>query len=404
MKKQKDVGLRQKHHYYFKNGTMDFAVGWLLGYSQIIGLSPGEIYDCLNKVQDNNPDSWVEAFAYGMNYQEKEAEKCEEAGDLYGAGMKYLACVHAARAVLHMCDPASEHAMTTTQTMTKALRKAMECWDTGLHEYNFDFHGKKLPGYFTSNFNNEKPLYIVIGGGDTYREDLYYFGGAEALKRGYNVLLIDLPGQGSTPYDHMHFGKDTVTALESVLDHIDQLGFTGKKVLTAYSGGGYFTMLLMAKKPRIDAWVASTPLFDFKTVIEVAIPSLLAKNPSGWLAGTLTRVAGRLNKTLEAALKKYEWQFGAGGFPNLLQTFADIGVADYTKIDAPSLFLVGLSEAVETKRQTRLIYDSLKTRQPNSKVIEYAAESGADAHCQVNNLVWAQHHIFHWLKEIGLAP
>jgi hypothetical protein len=268
LKKQKDVGVRQKHHYYFKNGTMDFAAGWLLGYSQIGGLSAGEIYDCLNKIQDNKPDSWVEAFTYAMVYEEKEAEKYEKAGDFSGAGMKYLACVHAARSVLHMCDPTSKHAITTTKTMEKAFQKAMKCWDTGLSEYYFDFNGKKLPGYFTINFNNEKPLYIVIGGGDTYREDLYYFGGAEALKYSYNVLLVDLPGQGDTPYDGMHFSTDTVTAMEAVLDQIEKLGFTGKKILSAYSGGGYFTAMLMAKKPRIDAWIASTPVFDFKTIAQ----------------------------------------------------------------------------------------------------------------------------------------
>jgi hypothetical protein len=77
---------------------------------------------------------------------------------------------------------------------------------------------------------------------------------------------------------------------------------------------------------------------------------------------------------------------------------------DYTKIDTPSLFLLGISEDRETKRQAQLIYNSLKIRQPDSQIIEFGPESGADAHCQVNNLLWAQHHIFHWLKEIGLAP
>lgn len=404
MKKQKDIGVRQKHHYYFKNGTMDFAVGWLLGYSQIGGLSAGEIYDCLNKIQDNKPDSWVKAFTDGMVYEEKEAGKYEKAGDLSGAGMKYLACAHAARAVLHMCDPTGKQAMETTRTMENAFQKAMEYLGTELRAYDFDFNGKKLPGYFTKNFNNEKPLYIVIGGGDTYREDLYFFGGSEALKRGYNVLLVDLPGQGTTPYDNLHFGRDTVTALETVIDHVEKLGFTGKKILSGYSGGGYFTTILMAKNPRVDAWIASTPIFDFKTAIEAAIPSLLTKNPSGWLPRMLVQIAGNLNKSLEAALKKYEWQFGAGGFANLLQTFADIGVVDYTKIDAPSMFLLGLSEDRESKRQAQLIYDSLILRQPDSKIIEFAPESGADAHCQVNNLLWAQHNIFHWLKEIGLTP
>jgi|GEM_PF-6075973 hypothetical protein len=85
MKEQKDIGLRQKHHFYFKNGMMDFAAGWLLGYSQIGGLSPGEIYNCLNKIEDNRPDTWVAAFSRMADYEKKEAQKYEQAGDLTGA-------------------------------------------------------------------------------------------------------------------------------------------------------------------------------------------------------------------------------------------------------------------------------------------------------------------------------
>lgn len=389
MENQKDVGKRQTHHYYFDNGTMDFAAGWLLGYSQIGGLSVGEIYDCLNKIEDGKADSWVDEFTNVINYQENLALECTKAGDDEGAGIKYLACAQAARAVLHMCDPTTEQAISIVQKMEDTFQKSMNLWKTGLKSYNFDFYGKKLPGYITTPLVDEKPLFIVIGGGDTFREDLYFFGGSAALKRGYNVLLVDLPGQGKTPYAGMHFGRETVNALSVVLDQIDDMGFNGKKILSGYSGGGYFTTMLVAAGKKLDAWIASTPVFDFKLTIERAIPALIGKSDN-------------LNPLLELALKKYAWQFGPGGLTNILQTFTDIGVADYTKINMPSLFLVGLSEDEEMVRQARIIYDTLKAKQPASKILEFEAATGADAHCQVNNLLWAQHHIFNWLKNCGL--
>lgn len=389
MEKQQDVGKRQTHHYYFDNGTMDFAAGWLLGYSQIGGLSVGEIYDCLNKIEDGNPESWADEFTNVINYQEKLALECAKTGDNEGAGIKYLACTQAARAVLHMCDPTTDQAMNTVQKMEDTFQKAMKMWETGLKSYNFDFNGKSLPSYITTPLKDEKPLFIVIGGGDTFREDLYFFGGSAALKRSYNVLLVDLPGQGKTPYDGMHFGRDTVNALSAILDKIDDMGFKGKKILSGYSGGGYFTTMLVAAGKKLDAWIASTPVFDFKLTIERAIPALIGK-------------ANNLNPMLELALKKYAWQFGPGGLTNILQTFADIGVADYSKINVPSLFLAGLSEDEEMIRQARIIYDALKTKQPASKIIEFDSATGADAHCQVNNLLWAQHQIFNWLKNSGI--
>jgi pimeloyl-ACP methyl ester carboxylesterase len=284
-----------------------------------------------------------------------------------------------------MCDPTTDQAMNTVQKMEDTFQKAMKMWETGLESYNFDFNEKSLPAYITTPLEDEKPLFIVIGGGDTFREDLYFFGGSEALKRSYNVLLVDLPGQGKTPYDGMLFGRDTVNALSTILDKIDDMGFKGKKILSGYSGGGYFTTMLVSTGKKLDAWIASTPVFDFKLTIEKAIPALIGK-------------ANNLNPMLELALKKYGWQFGPGGLTNILQIFADIGVADYSKINVPSLFLAGLSEDEEMIRQARIIYDVLKIKQPASKIIEFDAATGADAHCQVNNLIWAQHQIFNWLK------
>lgn len=255
----------------------------------------------------------------------------------------------------------------------------------------------------TARLSDEKALYIVIGGGDTYREDLYFFGGSEAIKNGYNVLLVDLPGQGKTPYAGMHFGEDTVNALSAVLDQMETIGYKGKKILSGYSGGGYFTTMFLTQEKRIDAWIASTPIFDMRITIERAMPALLTGNPSGWLQRILLGIAGNLNPTLECALKKYDWQFGPGGLASVLEIFKVTGIADYEKINVPSLFLVGMSEDGETKRQARIVYESIKQRRPESKIQEFAAATGADAHCQVNNLLWAQHYIFNWLKSIELG-
>ncbi|MNC24037.1 Alpha/beta hydrolase family protein [compost metagenome] len=331
------------------------------------------------------------------------AEECSAAGDHKGAGMKYLACAHAARSALHMCDPASEQAIDTVNIMEDAFQKAMDLLKTGLKPYDFNFKGKTLPGYMTAPLSDDKALYIVIGGGDTYREDLYFFGGSEAVKHGYHVLLVDLPGQGKTPYAGMHFGEDTINALSAVLDQIETLGFKGKKILSGYSGGGYFTTMLLSREKRIDAWIASTPLFDMRITVERAMPALLTGNPSGGLQRTLLGIAGSLNPTLEGALKKYDWQFGPGGLASVLDIFKATGTADYERIDVPSLFLVGMSEDGEAKRQAGIVYESVKQRQPASNILEFAAATGADAHCQVNNLLWAQHHIFHWLDSIELG-
>ena len=49
-------------------------------------------------------------------------------------------------------------------------------------------------------------------------------------------------------------------------------------------------------------------------------------------------------------------------------------------------------------------YEAVRPRQPRSALVEFPPASGADAHCQVNNLPLAFDHLFGWLEGLGLAP
>jgi hypothetical protein len=57
-----------------------------------------------------------------------------------------------------------------------------------------------MPGYLLKHDATPRPVIVMVGGSDTYREDLfYYFAGYPAWRRGYNALMVDLPGQGVCP-------------------------------------------------------------------------------------------------------------------------------------------------------------------------------------------------------------
>jgi hypothetical protein len=43
MRGEVDIADRQGRRFRFCNGTMDFDAGWVLGYSQLGGLAPGEV-------------------------------------------------------------------------------------------------------------------------------------------------------------------------------------------------------------------------------------------------------------------------------------------------------------------------------------------------------------------------
>jgi pimeloyl-ACP methyl ester carboxylesterase len=47
------------------------------------------------------------------------------------------------------------------------------------------------------NSGKPRPTLIFHGGFDSSVEELFFFGGAAAVRRGYNCLTFDGPGQGA---------------------------------------------------------------------------------------------------------------------------------------------------------------------------------------------------------------
>ncbi|MFZ5446312.1 MAG: alpha/beta hydrolase family protein [Myxococcota bacterium] len=401
---EQDLGTRQQHHYFFKNGTMDFYAGWLLGYSQLGALAPGALYHCLNQVADGDPASWVRAFEQGLRFQQAQAREAEAAGAPSRASHAHFAAATAARAALNFCPPGEAATEAMADDLERSFQAGLRTGGFAVTPWDIPFGQAHLPAYVSRDVERAQTVVVVVGGGDTHREDLWYFGGRAALEAGYGVLLCDLPGQGRTPSRGLHFGEPTVEALRVALLALRARGFGGRVVLVGWSGGGLFTAKYVERfGEEISAWVASTPISDMARLFEEAMPAMMRGRLSRGWARAMLGAAARLSPVLDASLRKYEWQFGAD-VGAMVERFRVMGRVDLARLDVPLLALVGTSEAAEGQRQAREVFEAVRARQPASRLVEFGPESGADAHCQVNNLPLAFDHLFAWLSTLGLGP
>lgn len=396
----RDIGTRGRHRFYFRDGTLDFYVGWLLGYAQLGGASPGAVYHALNQVRPERPQRWVEAFTALLTSHEAYA-RASAAPDV--TGQHHLTAACAARAALSLVAPGSPEETSLVDRMERNFQAGLRAQGAKVEPWSIPFGTASLPAYVSTDVG-ERPLVVVVGGGDTYREDLWFFGGGEAVERGYSVLLADLPGQGSTPHQGLHFGLRTLDALTTAIAAVRERGHSGPTILLGWSGGGLFTAKYVELVGGVDAWVASTPVRDLARALELAMPAILRRRPEGVLQRLAVGLAGRLNPVRAVTLAKYERQFGAGGIVGALNQLRAVGQVDLSRLDAPLLALVGASEDREMREQAGQIYEAVRRRRPESRLVEFEPDTGADAHCQVNNLPLALAHIFSWLVEIGLAP
>ena len=117
----------------------------------------------------------------------------------HAAGHSFLAAAYACRAGLQYTDPTEASFQERVSEMEEAFGRGTALLGVPLRAIEVPFEGASLPGYYLEQGPPVRPTVLMIGGGDTFREDLYYIAGYPGWKRGYNVLMVDLPGQGKTP-------------------------------------------------------------------------------------------------------------------------------------------------------------------------------------------------------------
>jgi acetyl esterase/lipase len=401
LKKDADIVKRQRIRIRFKHEDMDFILNWMLGMGEVIGLSHGEIFNALAEVKDGDPVSWREGFWREGNYLHQRACDFEVREQRTAAGQSSLAAAYAYRAGLQYADPTEGSFAERVAGMEAAFQHGCALLDVPLRAIEIPFEGTTLPGYYLELDQTARPTVLMIGGGDTFREDLFVFAGYPGWQRGYNVLMVDLPGQGKTPAQGLHFRVDMAQPIGAALDWLQAHAAVPPEQIAIYgiSGGGYFSAQAVAADPRLQAWIASTPIVDMVRVFEREMGGA-AKTP-GWLLNAVMRLEGAVNASAELNLKKYAWQLGTADFKQAYEGVLQQAIpVAFERITCPALLLMGESEGEELRRQTQVVYEALRARGQDVTLRAFSPQDGADAHCQVNNLRLAHQVAFDWLDRV----
>ena len=388
---------RQSTRTRFKNSDMDFALNWTLGVSQVIGMGPGEVLSAISTVRDGDPGGWRDSFSRQGEYLSHRANVFEREGNVRAAGHSAFGAAYARRFALHFEDPRAQAWDTRVAEMEREFARAAGFWEVPIRSIEVPFEHGALPGYYLEVDTSPRPTVLMIGGGDTLREDLFYYGGYPGWQRGYNMLMVDLPGQGTTPAAGLTFRHDSSTSIRACIDWLEQHATSPDPRIAAYglSGGGYFTAQAVAADPRIVVWVASTPITNMALLFEREMGAMV--RAPGWLLNTLTRLVGRANAILDISLRKYAWQFGTSDFAEVVaRVQAEAPPVLPEAITRPSLFLLGDGEATELRRQTEELTADMQRRGVDVTIRRFSHEEG-DAHCQVTNLELAHLVVFDWL-------
>lgn len=270
-----------------------------------------------------------------------------------------------------------------------------------------------LPGYFyaVDDSGKPRPLLIVQTGFDGCQEELHPYA-MEGIKRGYNVLTFEGPGQGEViRVRHIPFRHDWENVIGPVVDYavsrpdVDE----DRIALWGISLGGYLAPRGAAYEPRITALIADGGTYDVGL-------NLLANLEAGGVAN-LTEIELQewlqtdpveFNDAIRGAMahdtgtrwlnENGMFVFNAGSparFWAKWMDFSLVGVAE--EIRCPTLVCAGAVDHFDPDgAQATALYDHLTCER---ELMVFSDDYGAGSHCQLRAFAQSFGAKFDWLDD-----
>jgi len=372
---------RLSQRYRFSDPNMDLFFLGALGWAPAGGISAGEAFQVSTGIEDGNAASWTDAFAAQGETLTEQADSWLARGQVRAAGETRLRAFTCFRLAWQFVTPGDQFLMLFRRSQT-LFDQAMEELDMQAERFAVPYGGSTLPGHFYKAGNPHAATIMVIGGADTCHEDRFLSQGRYYIDRGYNVVLVDLPGQGATPADGLFWEAEAEKPVGAIIDFlIERYGVdTSRLALLGMSLGGYFAARSAAEEPRLAAVIATPVLSD---------PSELS-----------LAAAGAHSSPSEAAQKNMDvlmWKAGVSDLRSLANKWAGQN-ADPQRVRMPFLSVLGTQEGGVWQKQTRAWSEAITS--PHSKLLVLGPETGADAHCQGNNPLRLVQEVDAWLGQV----
>jgi pimeloyl-ACP methyl ester carboxylesterase len=384
---------RGSQRVWFRHRDMDYYLSWILGRAVFDAAGTDVCMDAVRNIRDGDAASWHAVWDNLARRTEGEARAAQarQERDLARAGFLRACTYH--RASLFIMAPEHSAFKDKADRMRACFHEAAALFDDPIEHFVCSFGDAQLGGYFVRGFRHahKRPTLIVIGGIETWSEDCFFMVGHIPADRGYNVLAVDLPGQGMTPYDGMRFGPRMDLPMRAVLDAVLKRADVdaSRIALFGFSWGGHIVCKAAASDERVSAMVANPAMPD-------VFRAALAQQSS----------ASRRDPVSRVAFEQIVWRFGLSlrvTPRNIADRFATAyaylrhGRARVEDMRCPALLLAGEAEAPITLKIAREMKDKL--RHPRSELRVFTAAENGAAHCQVDNPRLPADFMLDWLDQ-----
>lgn len=384
----------------------------VVAYTPYDGADVGEVLATVGRITEGDWESWHAGWLALGSRIEGIASQARDAGHAESARVAYLrACDYYRTAEFFLRDdPDGDlRLLPTWRKSADAFAAAAELAGPAWQRVSIPYEGTALAGYFLrpggpgepETGQDRRPTLLAHGGFDSTLEEMYFAAAAPALRRGWNCLMFEGPGQGGAlRVDGLRFRPDWEAVVTPVIDFALTLPGVdpARLALLGMSLGGLLAPRAAAFERRIAACVA----FDgVHNLAEALLHNIAAGQPvpgADPVAALQHLIDQRrsLPSQLRWLLSNGLWTFGVSSARELVITLAAYDLTDAApKITCPTLVLEAEADHF-FPGQPRRLFDALTC--PKT-LITFTAEEGGQEHCHMGALALAHQRIFDWLDE-----
>lgn len=391
---------------FFKDESFAFEFVRNLGFMYYGGSDLGEMISTAEKITEGDFESWFFEWDRLARRIAARADASLNAGHLESARQGYLrASTYYRMAEFYLHGDAQDpRIVSESRESQEAYAKGAKLSGPTWEPVKIPYEGTTLPGYFykVDDSGKRRPTLIFHGGFDSSVEELFYFGAAAAVTRGYNCLTFDGPGQGAPMREQkLPFRYDWEKVVSPVVDYaLTRPEVDGDHLaLMGMSMGGYLAARAVAFEHRFAAAVLFDGVWDNDQSFRNSLPKeAQVALESQDLAGfeRIVAKAMQVNTGLRWAVTQGIWSYGVSSLEEFLaksKQYTLEGIAE--KIRCPCLVMEAESD-IFFQGQPQQVYDTLLAPK---WLVRFTKEDGAENHCQSGALAYKDEVVFNWLDQ-----
>lgn len=395
---------------FFHDPVFSFELLRTLGHAVYGGADIGECLVVAARIREGDFESWTTEWGRMAEQVEGYATTALAQGHPVSAREAFLRASNYYRTAeffLHEY-PGDPRILSFSRASRTAFLQAARLFVPPFEAVEIPFEGTSLPGYFycVDDAPEARPTLIFHGGLDSTVEELYFAGAAAALRRGYNVLTFDGPGQGRVIREQgLPLRPNWETVVTPVVDYALMHPEVKQDaiVLMGWSLGGYLAARAAAFETRLAALITCDGVYD----LSASGPAYVQMSDEGFRTQVFAEQApdldrrleelGHISTTIRWAWGHGMWAYGVRSPREILQqgfSYTLEGLAD--RIRCPTLVCEAEADR-QFEGQPQRLFDALTC--PKT-YLRFTSDEGAEEHCHLGAQLRFHQRAFDWLDTI----